>query len=150
MKKIFEKLGFYSWADFWKFVKQFAKFGIVGVVNAAVQLGVYYLLLHFGINYYLANFFGFLCSVINAYIWNSLWVFRKEKTENKRNSLIKFFGTYLFTFLLSNVFLFLFVDTLGMSDKIAPLLIICINTPINFLLSKLWAFRSKKMKGEKS
>lgn len=147
MKRLLEKLGIKNRQDFMTFALQFMKFGLVGLINTAVQLLVYYLLLYLGANHYFANFIGFLCSVGNSYLWNSLWVFSKEKTEAKKKSIVKFFSIYLFTFLLSNIFLFLFVDYWGVSDKIAPLLIVCINTPINFLLSKLWAFRNNTKEG---
>ena len=101
------------------YVWQFVKFVLVGISNAIVLLAVYYTLLFLGIHYIPAYIVGFALSVLNAYVYVS----------------------YITTFLLSMVLLYLWVDVIHLSDKIAPIINICITTPVNFLMNKLWAFK---------
>lgn len=127
----------YGWqALLWQFVK----FGMVGVSNAIVLLAVYYTMLYFGIHYIVAYTIGFVLSVLNAYFWNNRFVF-KESRSSFWYKLMKVYASYITTFVLSTVLLYLWVDVLGVSDKVAPVINICITTPINFMMNKLWAFK---------
>lgn len=122
---------------------QFVKFGIVGFSNTLISLMIYYLLVYFGIHYIFANTAGFLVSVCNAFYWNNKYVF-KEKTES---SIIRAFGkvflSYGGSFLLSTVLITLFVEVLGISELLAPLLRLIVTVPINFILNKVWAFKDR-------
>lgn len=120
-------------------IKQFLKFGIVGLSNTFISLAIYYTLVYFGLHYILSNIFAFLISVLNACYWNSKYVFNKEGIHINR--LIKTYLSYGFTFLLSTFLLYLMIDVIGISKYIAPLINLCITVPINFLLSKFWVFR---------
>ena len=120
--------------------KQFLKFGIVGISNTAIYLAVYYLLLSIGVNYLIANCVGFVVSVINAYFWNNKYVF-SQSSSKPTQTFIKVFVSYGSTFLLSTGLLYVLVQLLGVSDVIAPLLILVITVPLNFLLNKFWAFK---------
>ena len=124
------------------FIKQFLKFGLVGVSNTLIALGVYYLLVYLGVHYIIANIAGFVVSVINAYYWNSKYVFKKG-TNGRTKSFIKCFTAYGITFLLGTFLLYVFVDIAGISDKIAPILYLCVTIPINFFMNKLWAFKEQ-------
>ncbi len=58
---------------------QFMKFGIVGLSNTAISLGIYYLFIWINRNLYLiGNAVGFIVSVLNSYFWNSKFVFKKK------------------------------------------------------------------------
>ena len=122
---------------FFKYEK-FIKFAIVGFGNLFISLVTYYLLVFFSINYQIANIGGFITGSLNGYIWNKLWVFK----ENKQNiiSIIKFYSTYLATWLFSAALLYIWIEIIGISDKIAPVINIFITTPINYLLNKYWVF----------
>lgn len=96
-----DKFNIHSKEDFWKFVWQFVKFGLVGVSNTLISLAVYYaVVLLLGVEHYiLANTLGFVISVINAYIWNSKFVFQKKDRKHGK-SFVKVFVSYGSTFLL--------------------------------------------------
>lgn len=119
--------------------KQFLKFGIVGVSNTLIALFIYYSLIFLNVHYIIANTAGFLVSVMNAYYWNSKYVFKK-KSEGSKHSFVKSFLSYGSTFVLGTVFLFIMVHYLGISDKVAPILNLILTIPANFLLHKLWVF----------
>lgn len=123
-----------------KLIKQFIKFGIVGLSNTLISLAVYYTLVYFGVQYIVANTLGFIISVINAYYWNNKYVFKKSNESNLK-SMIKTFISYGTTFVLSTILLVMMVDYLNISQNIAPILNLVITIPLNFLLNKFWAFK---------
>ena len=133
--------GIFSKKHDWTFlICQFVKFGIVGVSNAVVLLAVYYALLYLHLHYIFAYTIGFILSVLNAYFWNNQYVF-KQARSTFWYKLFKCYVSYITTFVISTILLYLWVDILGISDKIAPIINICITTPINFIMNKLWAFK---------
>ena len=141
MKSLLKKLGIQDIQGFWAFIKQFVKFGVVGVSNTLLALTIYYVLvLIFGINYILANTAAFAISVLNAYYWNSKYVF-KQSTNSMSKRLIKVYVSYGITFFISTGLLFLMVDIIGISEVVAPIINLSVTVPLNFLLNKFWAFR---------
>lgn len=129
---------------------QFIKFGIVGVSNTLLSyaLNVAAILalspLKLSWDYYLANVIAFVISVAWSFFWNNKYVFKTREGE-KRNiplALLKTYASYAFTgLLLANVLAYVWVDLLGISKFIAPLLTLVISVPVNFFLNKLWAFK---------
>ena len=123
-----------------KLVIQFIKFGCVGVSNTLVSLAVYYIFLWLNWNLYLGNAIGFILGTLNAYIWNSKFVFKKGRCEKNSSVVIKTYLSYGFSLLVSEGLLFLWVEILSISDVIAPILNLCVTVPLNFLLNKLWVY----------
>lgn len=118
---------------------QFIKFGIVGVSNTGINLGIYYLLIYMNVNHIIANTVGFIVSVFNAYYWNNKYVFKKT-SKGHIKPFMKTFMAYGMTFLISTGLLYLLVDCMGFSKVIAPLMVLIVTIPINFLFNKFWAF----------
>ncbi|MDR0221791.1 MAG: GtrA family protein [Lachnospiraceae bacterium] len=143
MRVLFRKLGITDRASFYAFVKQFFKFGIVGVSNTLIALAVYYSLIYMGIHYLIANVVAFFISVCNAYFWNSRFVFKKKAGEGAR-TFLRTIAAYGSTALLGTFLLFVMVDILHISEWIAPLIGLCITIPLNFLLNKFWTYRQTK------
>ena len=140
MRRISELPGRISWLG------QFVKFGLVGVSNTGVYYACYGLLVRFGCHYALANGIGFIVSVLNSYLWNSLFVFKKAEGKERSSAatLAKTFASYALTgLLLQTLLLHLLIDVAGLSAYAAPLLCVCVTTPLNFLLNKFWSFREK-------
>lgn len=129
-----------------KTVVQFFKFGIVGVFNTLISLAVYYAGLYLGVYYLISNVFGFVAGTCNAYYWNNKYVFRKKDGEERSTakSLVKVFISYGISLGLSTALLVLWVDVLGISESIAPVLNLCVTIPLNFVMNKFWAFRAER------
>lgn len=124
----------------------FIKFCCVGVINTLTSLIAYYILVHFSIDYIIANTVGFIVGTFTGFTLNKLFVFKnKGKTYS---SLIKFYVTYITSYLFSTVLLILWIDVLNISDLIAPLINLCFTIPFNFIMSKIWVFKEKKIKYE--
>jgi putative flippase GtrA len=118
---------------------QFIKFGIVGVSNTAIGLGTYYLFLYLGCHYMVANVLSWLISVFNAFYWNNKYVFKTATSWTK--ALIKTYISYGFSFGVGCVVLAILVEILRVSPKVAPLLVLLITIPLNFVLNKFWTFK---------
>ena len=133
-------------------VKQFVKFGIVGFSNTIIGYLIYCVTLQFlrlvgwfqSTDLYIAQFMMFVLSVLWSFYWNNKKVFVLEDgaTRNIWKALIKTYLTYAFTSLiLAEFLLFIFVTYCGMSEYIAPIVILVVTVPLNFLIQKYWAFK---------
>lgn len=126
---------------------QFLKFGIVGVSNTLIGYVVYSLCIWLNMHYLLANLLGFLVSVLNAFYWSNRFVFKKQADEQRGlwSSLVKTIVAYASTgIFLNSILLWLLIDEMGMSEYVAPLIILAITVPTNFILNKYWSFKTKK------
>lgn len=131
-------------------LKQFIKFGIVGISNTVISMGITYgiiFLFHnpdFEANESLLVFFasltGFLISVLNSYYWNNKYVFKKTNTGHLW-PLLKSYICYGSTWLLSILLSFLFVNIICVSVILVPILSMIVTIPLNFFMNKFWAFK---------
>ena len=126
-----------------RLITQFFKFGIVGASNTLISLGCYYLLVYLGAHYLVANAVGFVVSVCNSYFWNSRYVFKEKKEQSGIRAFIKVFCSYGISFCLSSILMMLFVQVMGISEYLAPILRLVFTIPLNFVMNKLWAFKEK-------
>lgn len=127
---------------------QFIKFGVVGLSNTAISYITYIVCLKvFGLHYQLCNVIAFVVSVTNAYYWNSRYVFNKGIVTSWKIHIVNYckcVASYALTgLLLTALLLKLWVDMVGISESIAPLINLLITIPVNFLLNKYWAFKDK-------
>lgn len=130
----------------WEKLLQFVKFGIVGVSNTLISYVIYVIFITFKAHYLVASIAGFIVSVINAYYWNNKYVFQADNKEKRDwwKVFLKTFMSYAGTGLvLNNILLVFWVDVLGLSEMIGPIINLLITIPLNFLLNKYWAFKKK-------
>lgn len=120
-------------------ILQFLKFGLVGVANTLLALAIYYAWLFFTGSYIQANFVAWVLSVLNAFFWNNIYVFKNRQPWIK--VLLKTYLSYGTTLVISTVLLYVQIEILGISNKSAPLLSLMITVPLNFALNKFWTFR---------
>ncbi len=128
-------------------LKQFVKFGIVGAINTILSYAImnigYYI---FNIHEQICNIIAFIITVFISFLLNNKFVF-KENAENRSwiKSLIKVYASYSTTGLfLTALLLYIEEQILGIEHYIATLMNLVITIPINFILNKLWAFKSEK------
>lgn len=163
---------------------QFIKFGLVGVSNTVVSYVTYSLVYYWvlgssamadDIKVQIANIVGFVISVLNAFIWQSKFVFKEEEGGEHRvwwKVLIKTYISYAFSGLLLTALLLAFwlkvvhieqylggvaqwlvqfglnLSATDVAASIAPFLNMVITIPINFCINKFWAYRQKGKKSE--
>ena len=68
--------------------------------------------------------------------------------EDRLRTLIKTFCAYGTNLLLGAVLLWLFVERLGISPFLAPILNLMITVPLNFVLNKFWVMKKRPEKKE--
>ena len=132
---------------------QFVKFGMVGLSNTVISYALYVggllLLRRFGLfggaDYLAAQTVAFILSVLWSFYWNNRFVFRLEEGGKRSlwKALLKTYVSYSFTGLfLNGILLVLWVRVLHISEFAAPLINLLFSVPLNFLMNKLWAFKS--------
>lgn len=128
-------------AGYCSFLKQFIKFGLVGVTNTAISLGIYYTIVLIDPAIYIfGNALGFVVSVLNSYHWNNKYVFRKSEKKHL-NTVLRTFLAYGSTLVLSTILLFVMVELLGIHQYLAPVFNLLITIPLNFFINKYWTFK---------
>ncbi len=127
--------------DIFRLCRQFFRFGLVGLSNTAISLAIYYIFIFINKDFYLiGNTVGFIVSVLNAYYWSNKYVFQKS-VKGHAKPLIKTYLSYGITFLIGTGLLFTLVTFLQVPEIIAPLIILIVTIPMNFLLNKYWSFK---------
>lgn len=154
-----------------KNIWQFIKFSLVGLSNTLISEGVYVIVVFWGGHYLIASLLGFLISVLNAYYWNSRYVFTQAENGERVwwKALAKTYAAYLGGYLLNVVLLVLWIDVVQISrflegpagwctaqgwerfdaqllgEILAAGINLLITVPVNYVLNKYWAFRSEKV-----
>ncbi|MDR1619904.1 MAG: GtrA family protein [Clostridiales bacterium] len=127
---------------YWGPIKQFIKFNIVGISNTLVDFLVFTLctgVLH--IAYIAAKMISYCCGVINSYIWNSAWTFKKETKRTGRE-----YGLFLLVNLVSlGVSLgamYICRNRLNIeSDFLCNIIAMPLSMVVNFMGNRLFVFR---------
>ncbi len=151
-------------------VKQAIQFGAVGFMNTFVNYGVYVAAVTLGAHYLVGSVLGYAISVFSAWLFQYFIIFREGGVDSAQpwwRTLIKTYVSYGFTgLILNNVLLVLllevahyevlfeplflmgevfFFDTpRAMAEYLAPLLVMVVAVPINFVLNKFWAYAKPK------
>ena len=64
---------------------QLLKYGVIGVSNTLITLVVFYVInTLMGLDYAVANTLGYILGLINSFVWNRTWVFRRGGTVRSR------------------------------------------------------------------
>ena len=121
--------------------KQFILFCLVGASNTLITMGVYALLIKIGVPYLIASPLGYICGVVNGYLWSSKVVFKKKRTVENAT---KFLIVNLIVLGVNTGLMWIWVDALSIHKILAQALTICFTMPLNFILNKLWTYRSKE------
>ncbi len=153
---IFTPFGYliaYWLSRWWPVMLQFVKFGIVGGLNAMIDLGVLNLLIYFSGNavgfwYSVFKSTSFIAAVMNSYFWNKYWTFKSEGGAAKVE-FFKFFLVNLFTFALNVGSASILVNFIGAPAGFSPELwanigavsAVFISLFINFLGMKFVVFK---------
>ncbi len=133
-------------------MKQFLKFGMVGLSNTVLSYLLYIICIWIfqrnglfqNADYIAASVIAFLISVLWSFYWNNRFTFKQESDTHRFliKSLLKSYASYSITGLfLHNILLTVSVEIISIPKTIAYLLNLCVTIPLNFLLNKYWAFR---------
>ncbi len=134
--------------DFYRKHKEIINYLIVGGLTTVVSLAVYYgSVLTFlnprdALQLQAANILSWICAVAFAYVTNRIFVF-ESKSQAVAREASAFFASRLGTLFMDMAVMFLTVTCLGMSDKIAKLIVQVLVTVANYVLSKFFVFRGR-------
>ncbi len=108
--------------------------------------------------YLISNIIAWVASVIFAYITNKIWVFESKSWDTKviLKEIPSFFAARVFSFLVEEVGLYIFVDLLKFNEysmnilsislsgeMIAKIILAVVVVVLNFVFSKLFIFKKK-------
>lgn len=140
-------------AGFERTLREFIRFGIVGISNTLIAYGLYALFLYllrlggqkFIYDYLIASVASYMLSILWAYFWNAKIVFKSERDAKEMlKALLRSYLSYGFSgFIVTNLILFLLVQKLQISAYIAFLVVLLVTVPLNFIMNKFWAFKIK-------
>tara|TARA_B110000503_G_C6926698_1_gene321003 strand:- start:14 stop:397 length:384 start_codon:yes stop_codon:yes gene_type:complete len=108
------------------------RFIILGVINTILTYFLYLIFL-FLLPYVWAYSITYLFGLTISYFLSSYWVFKKNIAIK---SGMYFLIYHLSNYLVNIMALWIFIDLMGLSEKIAPLITISLLTPIFYLISK--------------
>ncbi len=135
--------------DIYTKYKELINYFIFGVLTTIVSLLVYYLSTYTILNpnkdleLQLANIISWIMSATFAYITNRIYVFN-SKNKNIIKEIIKFYSSRLLTLLLDMTLMYILVSVLEFNDKIMKIIVNIIVIILNYILSKILIFKTKK------
>ncbi|WP_296877831.1 GtrA family protein [uncultured Methanobrevibacter sp.] len=119
--------------------KELFLYVVFGTLTTLVNLVVYFVLEHLGVNYIISNIIAWFLSVLFAYVTNRIWVF-ESKSPNILKEMVLFFGGRIFSGALDTALLYVFIDLLLINNTISKIAVEIIITILNYVLSKLIVF----------
>ena len=134
--------------ELYKQYKEIVNYLIVGILTTMVSLGVYYICVLIFLNpenaiqLQVANIISWVAAVTFAYFTNRKFVF-ESKPPDMLKEASAFVGARVATLLMDMLCMFIMVTCMGLSDKIAKLVVQLIVTVANYIFSKIFVFRKK-------
>ncbi len=123
--------------------KEIVNYIIVGGLTTVVSLLSYYLFRLFITDYMVCTVLSWVCAVLFAYITNRLFVF---KSSNKvSGELVSFVGSRILSLLSEMATMFILVDLIKVNDKISKILVQFLVLVLNYIFSKIFVFKKKKV-----
>ncbi len=126
-----------------KLAAQAVKFGLVGVVNTLVDMGVYALLMLvplFRRYYVVAQVLGYCAGVTNSLVMNKRWTFAQREPMSKKQ-LAFFLLINLAALLVSTGVLVLTQERLGLGRFVGKAIAVVCSLGVNFTGNKLFVFK---------
>lgn len=118
-------------------IKQFAKFGVVGVIAFVIDYGLMVLLTElFHINYLISATISFTVSVIFNYFASMRYVFTHKEGMSRRREFVIFVVLSVIGLMLNNVLMYIGTGLIGISYLITKLIATAVVTIYNFVTRK--------------
>jgi len=118
------------------------KFGIVGVINTAVDFIIFSLLSVLGVHYTISQIAGYSGGTLNSFILNKFWTF--EAGENKKKStqeILQFVLVNMLSLVITEVGLSVLINNFSFNIYIAKICVIVLAQAVNYFSYKFWVFR---------
>lgn len=125
-----------------KSVKEIFRYGVAGATTTLVNIGIYYVLVLFEVDYKLANLIAIICSKIYGYIVNKFFVFKSHCKTRKELAIEigKYAGARGFTGLVDYIGVFLLVEFIGINKVYSKYGIAVTVIVLNYIFGKFVIF----------
>lgn len=127
--------------------KELIMYGIMGVLSTIVNIVSFTIFEKiFGIPALVSNIIAWIITVIFAYITNKLYVFESKsfKKDILMKEIISFTSARIFSLLLEEAILYIFIDIMNMNSIIVKVFSNIVVIIVNYILSKLVIFKKDK------
>ncbi|MDO7905643.1 GtrA family protein [Paenibacillus sp. JX-17] len=127
------------------------KFGVVGILNTAVDMFIFTILSAAGYSALTAQIISYSCGVLNSYLWNGRWTFRDERRQRRSTEMFRFILTNLIVLLFATLILYAADHLLGWGLVFSKITATVSGMGLNFAASRFWVFRAAEhmvMQGE--
>lgn len=129
---LFQKISKYYLSH--KTIQVFVRYCIVGAICTGIDAAIYYLFLTFA-PYQLALASGYLISLVANYFLTIYWTFQVQ--PNAGNAICVVAAHIFNLFVVRMGLMYLFVEVLGLSDRVAYLPTLVISVVTNFIILKI-------------
>ncbi len=125
----------------------FVKFVVVGVLSTILNYAVFAVLLRgLHVQYLVASAIGYCSGLIFGYFLNRNWTFASEKAaggQAQSREFVLYLAIYLFSLGVGLLLLRLLTHRLGVDPRLGNLLVIAVETTINFLGLRFLVFSQR-------
>ncbi|MDI3542495.1 MAG: hypothetical protein PWP57_98 [Candidatus Atribacteria bacterium] len=126
----------------WKTLGQFIKFNLVGIMNTAVDFGVFMILNRYlGLIYTISQVISYSCGMVNSYFFNKFWTFQKKEGFTAVE-VVKFIFVNLCSLGVSLLVLYVLQSKGGWKVLPSKVLATGFSVGVNFLGNKFWVFET--------
>jgi len=122
-------------------VGQLVRFAVVGIFSAAVDYGVYQLMLHLGLPTYGARAISFVVGTATAYALNRRWAFQVSGGARRAAGFALLYSTTFFVILAVNALALVALPEAWWKLTLAWAISQGVGTVVNFVMLRLVVFR---------
>ena len=124
-----------------RFIRQFLKFSLIGLIGTFVNIAFLYLFTNvFGIYYLISAIFSFFIAISINFVLNKVWTFKENFKHKVVRKWFKFLVISAIVLGINLLFLYLFTEFFKIYYLISQILAIGIGLFFNFLGNKFWTF----------
>lgn len=124
---------------FKKISKQFAKFGIVGIIAFIIDYGTMLLLTEvFGIDYLISTTAGFIVALVFNYFASMRFVFARREGMSRKKEFAIFAILSIIGLVLNDILMFVAVDLISIDYRISKIVVTAIVSVYNFVTRKVF------------
>ena len=118
------------------------RFLLVGGYNTVFSYFLYVLFVYLGLNAQISLLISFVVSSVNSYLTQKFYVFLTK--GNYLNEYVRCLTTWLGSYALNAVLLFVFMHFFNLNAYIGELIVLILLTIYSFVTLKYFAFRKNK------
>jgi putative flippase GtrA len=121
-------------------MKQFVRFGIVGVACFVLTLATFSVLHAAGVHYILAGVLGYGAGIVLGFQLNRTWTFGAHEGARGKQA-VRFLVVSALGIALNALLLHVFVEIAGVAEFPSEVITVAAIAPVTFTINRVWAFR---------